>query len=72
MNPQIMHHYEPSRELGYVSPVDAGSGDGEAASEEAFESVKGKMFNIVESARYKALFGARRRAHVRQTSRCID
>ncbi|KAJ9612348.1 hypothetical protein H2200_003945 [Cladophialophora chaetospira] len=56
VNPEIMYHYEPSRDLGYVSPVDAGDGEGEAASEEAFEFIKGQTLNILESARCKALF----------------
>jgi hypothetical protein len=56
VNPQIMHHYEPSRDLGYVSPVDSGDGEGEAVGEEEFEFVKGRTFNVVESARCKALF----------------
>ncbi len=56
VNPQIMHHYEPSRDLGYVSPVDSGDGEGEAFGEEAFEFVKGKTCNIIESARCKARF----------------
>ena len=33
-----------------------GDGDGETVDEAAFEFVKGRMFNIVESARCRALF----------------
>ncbi|EXJ63171.1 hypothetical protein A1O7_03617 [Cladophialophora yegresii CBS 114405] len=56
VNPQIMHHYEPSKDLGYVSPVDSGDGEGEPVDEAEFEFIKGKTFNIVESARCRALF----------------
>jgi hypothetical protein len=56
VNPQIMHHYEPSKDLGYVSPVDSGDGEGEAADETEFEFIKGKTFNILKSARCQALF----------------
>lgn len=56
VNPQIMHHYEPPRELGYISPVDVGDGEGEAADETQFETVKGQTRNVVRSARCRALF----------------
>jgi hypothetical protein len=56
VNPQIMHHYEPRGDLGYVSSVDAGDGEGEPAKEEEFEFVKGHTLNILESARCRALF----------------
>ncbi|KIW71679.1 hypothetical protein PV04_03817 [Phialophora macrospora] len=56
VNPQIMNHYEPSKDLGYVSPVDSGDGEGEAADEAEYEFTKGKTFNIVKSARCQALF----------------
>ncbi|ETI22962.1 hypothetical protein G647_04757 [Cladophialophora carrionii CBS 160.54] len=56
VNPQIMHHYEPSKDLGYVSPVDSGDGEGEPADETNFEFIKGKTLNIVKSARCQALF----------------
>ncbi|OAG43374.1 hypothetical protein AYO21_02311 [Fonsecaea monophora] len=56
VNPQLMHHYEPPKDRGYVSPVDVGDGDGEAGNETDYESVKGTTLNIVKSARCRALF----------------
>ncbi|OAP56638.1 hypothetical protein AYL99_08750 [Fonsecaea erecta] len=56
VNPQLMHHYEPPKDHGYLSPVDEGDGDGQAGNEADFESVKGHTLNIVRSARCSALF----------------
>ncbi|KAJ9613431.1 hypothetical protein H2200_003373 [Cladophialophora chaetospira] len=56
VNPQIMNHYEPSKDAGYLSPVHVGDGQGEAADDTAFEKVMGTTGNIEQSARCKALF----------------
>jgi hypothetical protein len=56
VNPQVMNHYEPSKEHGYLSPVHVGDGQGDEGNEPEFESVKGTTGNIMKSARCQALF----------------
>lgn len=56
VNPQIMNHYEPATERGYLSPVHVGDGQGKAADDSQFEFVKGTTGNIMKSARCQVLF----------------
>lgn len=56
VNPQVMNHYEPPKDEGYVSPVHVGDGHGETADDSAFEAKVGFTGNIMQSARCKALF----------------
>ncbi|CAF9922743.1 hypothetical protein IMSHALPRED_005751 [Imshaugia aleurites] len=56
ISPEIMHHYQPADAHGYVSPVQAGDGQGDESKEADLESVKGHTANIIYSARCKALF----------------
>ncbi|ETI27693.1 hypothetical protein G647_00142 [Cladophialophora carrionii CBS 160.54] len=56
VNPQIMNHYEPPRDAGYLSPVHVGDGQGETVNDTAFEAKMGTTGNIEQSARCKALF----------------
>lgn len=56
VNPQVMNHYEPAKDHGYVSPVHEGDGQGITADESNFEHIKGTTGNIMNSARCKALF----------------
>lgn len=56
VNPQIMNHYEPSKDAGYLSPVHVGDGQGEAADDSRFEKIMGTTGNIMQSARCKSLF----------------
>ncbi|KAI0971683.1 glycosyltransferase family 25 protein [Xylaria arbuscula] len=57
VNPQVLNHYEPPPEHGYLSQVHAGDGQGSAAPEEAeFELEMGATGNIMKSARCEALF----------------
>lgn len=55
-NPQVMVHYEPPHDFGYVSPTREGDGHGTSADESEFEHIKGTTKNIMNSARCKALF----------------
>lgn len=56
VNPQIMNHYEPPKDSGYLSPVHVGDGQGETSGEPDFEGQMGTTGNIMHSARCKALF----------------
>jgi len=56
VNPQIMNHYEPPKDAGYLSQVRVGDGKGETAQESEFEFKMGTTGNIEQSARCKALF----------------
>ncbi|KAK5451470.1 hypothetical protein LTS15_008235 [Exophiala xenobiotica] len=56
VNPQIMNHYEPAKDAGYLSPVHVGDGQGSSTGDMAFEGVMGTTGNIEQSARCKALF----------------
>lgn len=56
VNPQVMNHYEPPKEHGYLSPVHVGDGQGGEGREPEFESIKGTTGNIMKSARCQALF----------------
>lgn len=56
VNPQIMNHYEPPKDAGYLSPVHVGDGQGAAADDSSFETKMGTTGNIMQSARCKALF----------------
>jgi hypothetical protein len=56
VNPQIMNHYEPPRDAGYLSPVHVGDGQGDTADDTSFETKMGTTGNIMRSARCKALF----------------
>lgn len=56
VNPQIMNHYEPPPEFGYLSDVHVGDGQGGPGKEAEFEFLKGTTGNIMESARCKALW----------------
>ena len=56
VNPQIMNHYEPPKDSGYLSPVHVGDGQGDSAKDSDFEKIKGTTGNIMHSARCKALF----------------
>ncbi|KAK5071705.1 hypothetical protein LTR64_004516 [Lithohypha guttulata] len=57
VNPQIMNHYEPPKDTGYLSPVHVGDGQGESADESRFEKSMGTTGNIMNSARCQTLFG---------------
>ncbi|KAJ9615752.1 hypothetical protein H2200_001829 [Cladophialophora chaetospira] len=56
LNPQLMHHYEPPADHGYVSQVKSADYENQEGDESAFEFVKGTTGNIEQSARCKALF----------------
>jgi hypothetical protein len=56
--PQLMQHYEPPAELGYVSIINEESGGGQSSSDEVLEREMGSTGNVVHSARCKALFDA--------------
>jgi len=56
INPEIMHHYEPPREEGYISPVREGDGHGHSTPDNRFEHLQGATANVVKSARCRALF----------------
>jgi hypothetical protein len=56
VQPEIMHHYEPPKDLGYTSLVKEGDGKGSSVDEAKFETVMGGTKNIIDSARCMALF----------------
>ena len=56
VNPQLMNHYEPPKDAGYLSPVHVGDGQGDAVDDEKFEKMMGTTGNIMKSARCQALF----------------
>jgi hypothetical protein len=56
VQPEIMHHYAPPKNLGYTSLVKQEDGKGKSEDEEKFEGVMGGTENILESARCRALW----------------
>ncbi|CAG8955365.1 hypothetical protein HYFRA_00011349 [Hymenoscyphus fraxineus] len=58
VNPEVMHHYTPSKELGYASSVYEGDGKGSSSEESQFENIIGGTENILRSARCRVLFGS--------------
>jgi hypothetical protein len=56
VTPEVMHHYQPPKELGYTSLVAEEDGKGVAAGEDKFEHIMGGTENIRDSARCKVLF----------------
>lgn len=57
--PELMHHYEPRSDSGYVSPNNEANGKGTSVDEAEFEGIMGHTANIVKSARCDALWGKR-------------
>ncbi|KAG9230497.1 hypothetical protein BJ875DRAFT_472052 [Amylocarpus encephaloides] len=56
VTPEIMHHYTPSKALGYHSLVQAENGKGASVAEETYETTMGATENIRQSARCRVLF----------------
>jgi hypothetical protein len=57
VQPEIMHHYAPPKELGYTSLVKQEDGkSGQSEDEKKFEGVMGGTENILESARCSAIW----------------
>lgn len=59
ITPEVMHHYTPTKELGYVSLVAEQDGKGSSVEEERYESSMGATENIVNSTRCEVLFNSR-------------
>ncbi|RVX68999.1 hypothetical protein B0A52_08066 [Exophiala mesophila] len=49
INPEIMHHYEPPREEGYISPVREGDGHGHSTPDNRFEHLQGATANVAKA-----------------------